>query len=225
MKAAFYFISLFLISVNGFAKDAVIVWYSEQEAGTEPEIVRYIVTDKFMRSDTGSAEQDFVLLDRTQKKIFSVVQDTRSILVIDGNGSVPVAPESFVVKVTRSTDPKAPKVFGKALTEIHVSSDKQLCYSAMVVPGQHEAVRQSLLEFQQVLAVRQLKVLENMPEEMKTGCFMIQYLYAPARHLQYGLPVREWNKDSKVRQLLDLQTTSIDESLFVLPAGYKQYSP
>lgn len=225
MKAVFYFFSWLLVSTSCFAEAAVIAWYSEQESGTEPETVRYIVTDKFMRSDNGSSEQGFVLLDRQQKKIFNIVPDTQSILVIDGKGAIPVAPEAFVIRETDSTDPDAPRVNGKVVHEIHVSSDKQLCYSAMVAPGLYDVVRQAQLEFSQVLAVQQSRVLERTPENMRTGCFMIQYLYAPARHLLSGLPVREWDKDGKTRQLLDLQTVPVDSGLFELPQGYRQYSP
>lgn len=225
MNAVFYIFSLLLVSLTCCAEDAVIAWYSEQESDTEPETVRYIVTDKFMRSDNGSSEQGFVLLDRQQKKIFNVVPGTQSILMIDGNGAIPEAPEAFVIKETDSTDPGAPRVNGQVIHEIRVSSDKQLCYSAMVAPGLHDVVRQAQLEFSQVLAVQQSRVLERTPENMRTACFLIQYLYAPARHLLSGLPVREWDENGKTRQLLDFQTVPVDSDLFKLPEGYRQYSP
>lgn len=225
MKAIVVLISLLLHPVCSIADDAVIVWYSEQETGTEPEKVRYIVTDKFMRLDNGGSEQGFVLLDRQQKKIFNVVPETQTILVIDGNSPLPSAPGTFIIRESESAAPRAPRLHGKAIHEIHVSSDTELCYSAMVAPGLHDDVRQAQLEFKQVLAVQQSRVLDRTPRSMRSNCFMIQYLYAPARHLHTGLPVREWSEDGKRRQLLDFQTTLVESSLFELPTGYRQYSP
>ena len=215
----------FLLSVNCFAEEAVVVWYSEQEAGVEPYRVRYIVTDKFLRSDDGGSEHGFILLDRQQKKICNIVPAAQSILEIDGNAAIPVAPESFAIKQTQTADPAVPKISGKAVHEIRVSSEKQLCYTAMVVPGLHDEVRQAFLEFKQILAVQQSRTLEATPVEMRTDCFMIQNLFAPGLHLLHGLPVHEWNKDGWSRQLIEFQTMPQDSALFDLPSGYRHYSP
>ncbi len=225
MNNILYITTLLLFPINSFADKASVVWYTEQETDIEPETVRYIVTDRFMRSDNGDPKQGFVLLDRKQKKIFNVVPDSQSIMLIDGNGRIPVAPELFTIKEIKKVDPTAPKIDGKAVYEIQVSSAKQNCYNAMVAPGLHDEVRQAMLEFKQVLAVRQSRTLESTPEEMRSDCFMIQYLYAPALHLQHGLPVREWEPNGKSRQLVDFKFMPIDDSLFDLPPGFRQYSP
>ncbi len=225
MNNILYITTLLLFPINSFADKASVVWYTEQETDIEPETVRYIVTDRFMRSDNGDPKQGFVLLDRKQKKIFNVVPENNSIMVIDGNGQRPKAPESFVIKEKKIADPSAPQIDGKATYEVNVFSSEQICYSAMVAPGLLDEVRQAMQEFNQVLTVQQLRTLESTPKEMRSGCFMIQYLYAPALHLQHGLPVREWDHNGKSRQLVDYKTMPLDDSLFELPAGFRQYSP
>jgi len=70
----------------GAGGKGAVLWYAEQEAGIEPYKVRYIVSQDFMRSDEGIDEGGFVLLDRAQRQIYSVVPQNRTILHIDGRG-------------------------------------------------------------------------------------------------------------------------------------------
>ena len=125
----------------GAGEKGVVLWYAEQEAGIEPYKVRYIVSRDFLRSDEGSDEGEFVLLDRAERQIYSVVTQNRTILHIDGRGQLAQVPPGLAIEIKRSADEKAPKVGGAAPVTLELVARKELCYSAVVVPGHLEQAR------------------------------------------------------------------------------------
>jgi hypothetical protein len=94
-----------------------------------------------------------------------------------------------------------------------------------VAPGLHDTARQAFLEFQQILASQQSKTIKATPDDIRTDCFMIQYLYAPAEYLKHGMLVKGWDMQGKQKQLVDYKTIPMESSLFELPADYRRYSP
>ncbi len=206
------------------AGQGVVVWYGEQEQGTGSYPLRYIVTDDFMRSDSGDAKDGFVLLDRKKKIVYSVVRESKTILVIDGSAGPAAAPPALHIEERWTEHPDAPPIDGKAVRELQVFADGRFCYGALIVPGLDDGVSRALLEFAQVLAARQLKTLDNTPEEFRDGCFMTRYVYAPARDLSYGLPVEEWDVYGRRKNLVKPgEPIEVDDALFALPADYRRY--
>ena len=205
-------------------RDAVLLWYRQVEAG-RAERVRYIATPDYLRIDDGNADNGFVLLDRARRQVFSVVPDTHTILVIDGAGELPQAPASLHIRETRTEDADAPPIDGHAVLQVQVSANDERCYSGVVVPGLLDDVGRAMAEFDRVMAVQQQRTLEATPAELRTPCFLARYLYAPARHLQRGVPVEEWSHDGKRRTLLDYDAGArVDDSLFRLPGDYLRYT-
>lgn len=210
----------------GIGQAAVLLWYQEQEAGTEPQKVRYLVTDAFLRIDDGGSENGFVLLDRKQHQVYNVVPDTRSVLVIDGRGALPAVPDTLHIREQRRRDQAAPVIAGRATLEIEVSANDKRCYTGIVVPGLLDDVGRALAEFKRVLAVHQQRTIDNTPAEFQTPCFVTRYLYAPARHLNHGVPLEEWDEEGDRRRLLDYDAAfSADAALFRIPPAYVRYAP
>jgi len=211
---------LVFTGVNAGQKGSVL-WYAEQEAGIEPYKVRYIVSRNFMRSDEGSDEGGFVLFDRSEKQIYSVVPQNRTILHVDGRGELPRVPPQLSINIKRSADVKAPKVAGAAPVTLGLVANQELCYSAVIVPGHLEQARAAFQEFAQALAVQQSRTLAATPQEYQTPCFLSRYLYATDFHLQQGIPLLDWGQEGHRRELLDYQTgVELDEGLFELPDGF-----
>ncbi len=224
MKKILFLVLLFQMN-SVTAEQASVVWYSEQEEGVEPDRVRYIVTRRFLRSDDGRAENGFLLLDRQKKMVYSVTPETRSILSINGNTKLQKAPATLDIQTQQSEDDSAPKIAGRQTRHIEVSANQRTCYNAIVADGLYDDVRRAFLELQEVLAVQQTQLLERTPLELRTDCYLTRYVYAPARHLLYGLPVEEWDGEGRRRQLLDFGTEEVDAGMFELPADYSRYSP
>jgi len=206
--------------VNAGEKGTVL-WYAEQERGIEPYKVRYIVSGDFMRSDEGSDEGGFVLLDRSEQQIYSVVPQNRTILHLDGRGELPRVPPQLSIEIKRSADEKAPKLAGEVPVTLELIANQELCYSAVIVPGHLEQARAAFREFAQALSIQQSRTLAATPQEYQTPCFLSRYLYATDFHLQQGIPLVDWSEEGHRRELLDYQTgVELDEGLFELPDGF-----
>lgn len=214
---------LLLIPVFAMAaQTGTVLWYSEQEAGTRPYKVRYIVSKHFMRSDDGNDRGDFVLYDRRNQKIFSVVHDERRILQIDGEGVVPAVPGVLEMEVDKIVDEDAPMVAGIRPVTVKLMAGDQRCYMATVLPGLLTDVSNAFLEFNRALAVQQLRSMENTPEEFRTPCFLLRYVYATDFYLMHGLPLVDLDENGDRRALLDYATDEgLDAELFALPVGYQ----
>lgn len=217
---------VFMLLPGVLAADATgtVLWYLEQEAGGEPYRVRYLVTADFMRSDDGSDAGDFALLDRGQRRIFSVVAETASVLTIDGEAVPPQAPESLSIDVQETVDRQAPKLEGRQPLRLALRADGEVCQSAVVVPGLLDEVRAAFREFARVLAVQQARTLANTPAEFQTPCVLARDVYAGDFHLAAGLPLLEWNDEGDRRELQDYQlNVPLAETLFLIPDGLSVY--
>jgi len=205
----------------GAGEKGTVLWYAEQEPGIDPYRVRYMVSGDFVRSDEGSDEGGFVLLDRSEQQIYSVVPENRTILQIDGRGDLPQVPPGLSIEIERSADEKAPRLAGEVPVTLELISNRELCYSAVIVPGHLEQARTALREFARALAVQQSRTLAATPREYQTPCFLSRYLYATDFHLQQGIPLADWSQQGHRRELLDYQTgVELDAGLFELPDGF-----
>ena len=205
---------------------ATVLWYLEQEAGNDPWEVRYIITGDYLRSDQGDDSVDFVLLDRHAKRIYNVVEDSRTILDIDGKGEVGKRPEGLGIEVLRRHDSKAPTLEGRESVTLELRAGGKTCHSSVVVSGLMEDARAAFEAFSDVLAVQQQRSKGNTPAEYITPCFLANYLYAADFDVAVGLPVVTWTPDGARRQLLRYErNVPVDEALFVLPDDYEHYQP
>jgi hypothetical protein len=203
---------------------ATVLNYQEQEAGTDSYPVRVLVTPEFLRIDDGYAESDFALLDRVARSVFSVSHEDRSILVIERTEGERPLPSDIHMEVEQGVDVDAPRVAGKQTVHMRFITNATVCHEAVVVPGLLEAATRALIEYEEILASRQQENLSLIPESMQSGCFLTRYVYAPARHLRQGLPIREWDDEGYRRHLVDYrEDEQVTGDLFRLPEGYQRY--
>jgi hypothetical protein len=174
-----------------------------------------------MRSDEGEDGGDFLLFDRRQRQIYSVVIGNRSVLQIDGKAEVPQMPDGLAVEIRRRTDQKAPMIEGKSPLEIELLAAGELCRSAVVAPGFLEPVRAALQEYGRALAIQQLRTLDNTPATYQTPCFLSRYLYAVDFHLEHGMLLAEWSSSGERRELTAYETdVPVAEALFLVPEDF-----
>ncbi len=205
---------------------ATVLWYLEQDAGNDPWEVRYIITEHYLRSDQGDGSLDYVLLDRRNKQIYNVVEDSRTILNIDGRGKIGKRPAALEITVKQSHDSEAPKLEGHESTTLELFAGDELCYSSIVVEGLMENTREAFESFADVLAVQQERSKGNTPAEYITPCFQARYLYKADFDVALGLPVVTWGPGGEHRQLLRYERdVMIDDALLELPKDYEQYQP
>lgn len=220
-------VGLVVGAIPGYAAEpplATVLWYAEQERDGEPYRARYIVSDAFLRVDDGNDVGAFALLDREHRRIYNVVPETDSVLTMDGAGPMPRAPEGLAVEVRELQDADAPLLQGRRAVTLELRAAGELCQSAVVVPGLLEDVSAAFAEFFQVLAVQQMRTLENTPEEFRTPCYLARYVYGGEFHAAHGLLLLEWSGADDRRELLDYDVeVAVDPSLFDVPAELRPY--
>jgi hypothetical protein len=219
-------LGLLAMLVSGVQADddnvsATILWYTEQESGIDPYRVRYIVTRDFLRSDDGIDSDDFLLFDRKQKSIYSVVGENRSVLQIDGGVETSAAPPELAMRVDRHADASAPKVGDRTPVTLELLAGDSVCKSAVIAPGFLDEERKVFLEFSHVVAAQQARTLNNTPAELRTHCFLARYLYAHDFHLTEGMLLAEWSPNGERRELVGIEEhVAVPLSLFVIPDDY-----
>jgi len=203
-----------------------MLFYEEQEAGTDLYPVRVLVSPGFLRLDDGYAESDFVLLDRHEKTIFSVSHEDDSIMEIENSPNDAALPADINLTVIRTPEKEAPTIDGNQPEHLQYLANGETCFQSVTVSGVLETVVAAMAEYAELLADRQLNNMQVVPLNMQTPCFLSRYAYAPAWHLQYGLPLQEWDSSGYKKSLVDFSDDeTMPLALFELPDGYVRFSP
>lgn len=200
---------------------ATSVTFEEVESGAEPYITRMLFSKDFIRIDDGPDGKDFILYDRQQKRIFSVVTESESILVVDPGTSLKQAPKNLEIRSIQVPDPDIPEISGHKPQYTQYSANNQLCYHVVASAELLPEVTQILREYRAVLAAQQQQIQANTPPELQTPCFLANYIYAPVRYLEHGFPVQQWDTTGYRRSLIAFtKDTPVDRTNFALPANY-----
>jgi hypothetical protein len=204
--------------------DAGVLWYEEQEPGTDVYPVRILVTTGHLRIDDGVDGSDFVLLDRRTSTLYSVNHEEQSTVEIKHQPAKAELPDNITMTDQVQVDHDAPSIGGKQPQHVTMTSNGSTCYEAIIVPGLLGAVTSAMAEYARVLGDRQLNNLQDVPAEIQTPCFLTRYAYAPDHHYQLGLPVQEWDGAGYRRSLVNFSKASkVSRALFEVPASYRVY--
>lgn len=230
MLRIFYFVAITLImaATHGCARppappSATAVFLVEHEPGFEPARTRMIVTPQFLRIDDGRDGGDFLLYHRGERTIYNVSASDALILTIapQAVGQAPLALEHRVERDSADV----PAVGGNTVRHYRLLTNKDVCYDLYAADGLLPEVVTALREYRESLAGEHAQALPSTPMEMQTPCDLANNIYAPARHLAHGFPVRmdETNGRDRTRvrttELVDYQQGfDADAALFELPA-------
>jgi hypothetical protein len=199
----------------------VMLMFQQQEPGIAPYTTRMIITRRFLRIDDGPGSQDFALLDRAKKIIYSVAHSNQAILVIRNRRVTGDSPIPIAMDARRINHPDAPAIGGKQPVEYALLVNGKTCSHVVAVPGLLPDALAALREFQRVLAGQHAADLPKTPADMLDPCFVAQHIFAPVRELQYGFPIRQWDGNGKKRDLVNYDVKfKVDPTLFKLPAGF-----
>jgi hypothetical protein len=202
-----------------------IVEFDEVESGVEPYTTRMTVSDRYIRIDDSGEAGGFVLFDREKKRIFSVVHDNRSILVVDPVRPLADRPEDLLIRSELIQDQQTPTLAGIRPDYYQFYANEQLCYHLVAVEGFMPDVANALRSYQSVLAAQQQETLLNTPKELQTPCFLANYIYAAGEYSSKGFPVEQWDLTGYRRSLSGVEENiAVDPALFTLPDGYSYFS-
>ena len=204
--------------------------YEEKEEGTDFYIVKYTVSEDFIRIDD-SAEPDedesgYIVFDLNKKTIYSVSHFDKTILVIpefDNDTKNLVKPNIIYKELDDAPSVSGKKVFNyTVMAETKAGLDK--CMDIQLASGLLPSVASKLKQYQRVVSSQQIKTIETVPDEYQTACYLVDQIYNRGDYYDKGLPLREWHSNNRVRFLSSFDEVIVESDIFSLPKEYKSFS-
>lgn len=221
-------VSLLCLLISGVAfagkiKNLSLV-YDEVEENAGMQQMRYLINERFLRIDGGQADSDFILFNINSRNVYSVNHADQTILNIE---YVKWHKPKFEFKVSsdvkRMTD--APSIDNQPVFHYRLIADNKVCTQVFFIKGMYSKQLKVLHKYQQTLSSQQVKTLANTPEEFQTPCFLLGQVYDDGEYYLKGLPVQISYGRGYAKYLKQYKQVEVDDSLFVLPEGYKEYFP
>lgn len=201
---------------------ATLLHFIEHEPGAEPQRTRLLITAGFLRMDGGVHDEDFLLFDRDRGTIYSVSGKERQILVIPPRPVDAKPPAEFRHRMERDRAPY-PAVGSYEVVHYELLTNGQRCYDLYAAAGLMPEAVAALRQYREVLAGQQAKTLALAPPGALPDCDMANNIFLPARHLEYGFPVRLTDMTGKTVELVDYDAEfRATAAMLRLPAGYKR---
>lgn len=218
-------VSALLLSGCQQAAQTHYILYMEKEDGIDPFQTRVFVSKDFLRFDDGEGSENYVLMDRASKKIYSVNHDSKTVMILEQKQNTATPPFELKYAVKQVGDMKeAPKINGVQPIHYQLSTNDQVCVDVVSVEGLMPEAVQAFKEFHTVLASDSATTINNLPADMQDPCVLAMSTFAPTRHLEYGLPLQEW-KPGYSRSLMDYKLAyQAAADTFVVPKDYFSYT-
>ncbi len=205
---------------------ATVVWFDEQEPGTDLYAVRLVVTDRYLRIDDGTEASDYILFDRKDATIYSVNHEDQTIIDIKRSPISQEKPQSLEFAAQPLEMKKGPPINGKQVKLYQLNVNGKKCGEVAAADGLLPDVVNALKQYRLTLAGEQSHLVGAMPEHLRNDCDLVENVYAPGAHLEYGFPVFHRNFVGRVRSLKSLDESFVaGKTLFELPANYRRLSP
>lgn len=204
--------------------EATLVLYKEQEPGTQSYPVRILVTPEYVRFDDGHNGSDYVLYERLNQRISSVVHSNKTL----SHFAVPKEMTLISIKSPQidkliEDDPQAPTIDERAVKLLSISADGEECLSSAVVPGFLPEVVEALAEYHAVIRKRNIQELNTLPADLRTPCYLANQIFAHGSQYDFGFPVHENIRDGRKRILMDYRRQVVGSELFWLPENYQVF--
>ena len=219
---------LFVVFKAGAADklDAYELIYEEQESGTEPNQVKFTVTDRYIRIDQVDDQSGYIVYDDDKHVIHSVAHQDESILVIP---RYDYHRPDFrqLVELEYSALPDVPKIADKTIFNYRVVSTaepKEKCLDIKLAEGLLPEVSQLFYDYQEMLAAQQSRLLAATPEEFRTTCYLYDQVFNKGDYYKKGLPIQEWHSNGKTRLLTSYKKVRVDAEIFKIEENYQEYS-
>ncbi len=202
--------------------DAAVLTFEEQEEGVEPYPLRMIVSKGFLRMDDGPGSKSYLLYDRATKVIYNVNADDHTVLVIEDRNKAETIGDKPVLDITDRDTSDMPTMKSQKPVHKTLGTAGKRCYDVVAIPGLMPDVVDAMRGYLLTLSSQQAENLDKTPEEMRDPCMMVNLIHYPARHLDFGFPLREWDYRGFVRELVDFDNEKVDSALFTVTSGYRR---
>ena len=203
---------------------ALLLRFSEQDAGGQPYETRMLLDHAYLRIDDGPNANGYILLDRAAHMLYSVSHADRSVLVIKPLPVTLAEPAEFDNRVVRD-DAGYPAIAGRAVSRFYLLTNQQVCGEVYAAAGLLPDAVAALREYHVILAGEQAQGEAQRPAEQQSACDLADFVFTPARYLGHGFPVRHVTGNGHVRQLTDYTAQHFPNADWhTLPPDYRHYS-
>lgn len=203
--------------------DAVVLEFIERESGIDPYPVRMLITKNHLRMDEGSNDDNFLLFDRNSRDIFSVTHYNQQILKIPYRQHLLQTTDSIEFSRQENSADGIPEFAGKQPRHMRFTANGKTCYEVIAVEDVQEEAVAAIRGYLLTLAADQVMNLNKTPVEFRTDCMLSNLIYEPVKHLEYGLPLREWDYKGYVRELTNYHSERVAASLFAIDPDYRVF--
>lgn len=209
-------------------KDApgVLLEMMEREQGSETFAAKIYVNEGYLHMTDERSPLDYILFNRKEKTIYNVSNEEKTILVIRNK---PVQIESpIALDYQEESQPSSaiPKINDREAIHYKFLANGKHCYDAVVMPKDFMPdVVEAMREFRLVLAGEHATTVDRTPKDLLDACDLSLNIFHSIRHMEHGLPIREWDRQGYQRFLKDYGTeVQAEKGTFDLPKDFKRYS-
>ena len=205
------------------AEEVDLLVYEVKEEGLPKYLSRILVSDAFVRIDEGATSSNgYTLYNRVSHVLYNVDPEEETVLVLQPPGQQPKPPRSLRLDEKLAADPDAPPIGGRKPRKLELYANGRLCRTLQVVEGLVPRAIQGLRELRLALARLQGEVPLQADGD---ACELAEYVYAPTRALEHGLPLADLMQ-SKQQWLVDFDSHhEVKDLLFEVPVEYQQVVP
>ncbi len=207
-------LAIVLVACVGTAQaaDMSVVRYLDQDPGDPAYATRLLVTPEFLRMDGGEDDGDFVLLDRRQRQVISVMHGNRLAMVFVP-GKVPAPPPSWKARLAAQAGTPGTQRY-------RLTVNGAVCSEGVAARRAAPDVARALAELKFVLAATQYRVWKDSPRDLQHDCDLANQVWESGATLKLGLPLEEREFSGKTRQFESESTAPFRPELFRVPDGY-----
>jgi len=198
----------------------------EREQGSDSFSSRIFVNEGYLHISDARSPRDYILFNRKEQTIYNVNQDDKTILVIRKKPVNIESPIALDYQEEAQPSGAIPKINGKQATHYRFTVNGKHCYDAVVMPkGFMPDVLAAMREFRMVLAGEHATTVDRTPKDMLDACDLALNIFYATKHMEHGLPIREWDRKGYQRFWKDYHTdVKAEEGTFDLPKDFERYS-
>lgn len=198
----------------------------ERDQDSQPFTTRLFVNEGYLHMSDARSPSDYVLFNRKEQTIYNVNQSDKTIMVIHNKPITIESPIALDYEEVAQPSGAIPKIDGKAATHYLFTANGKHCYDAVVMPkGFMPDVLAAMREFRMVLAGEHATTVDRIPKELLDACDLSLNIFHATKHMDHGLPIREWDRQGYQRFLKDYRRdVQATEGTFDLPKDFERYS-
>lgn len=188
--------------------------YQDQDPGAAPYSTRILVTQQFMRMDSGEDGGDFILLDRHARRVYNVVRGDQRIFRYDARPVKLAKPVPWKITESVTQLPGNTRKFSLGV-------NGKACMVITAAPKLQPDTVAALVTYHAALAAVEADTWQRTPPDVRDQCDLAQHVLAFRRVLQYGLPLEEVYANGRSRHYVAHRTLPENQVLFRLPPDYQ----